>query len=240
MFDITNFSIRDLTECRSAFRTITEGAKSMEEAAERIVRYLYNNFSDNTGKKSCALIRFYKTHNFEELDNELQRFAINFLGNKPKEPKMKCLTLMATAGEKPEWNSRQHSSGHKAIPLPSEKVVENLPMVSQLVKQFGLEISDILRPSPTLLIDMAEKTYNVFHIYDALSSQYVPAQKDFVIPYKIRSVIGFGGILPWGDLYAIIIFFKVYVPKEVAEMFKTLAIGTKTTILPFMNRQIFS
>ena len=95
----------------------------MEAAASGIVRCLYDQLgAGKDGKKVCALIRFYKTHPYGELAPELQEFANGILGGKPDSPAVKCLTLLATVGDRPERNSRAKSAGHKAIPVPSEKV----------------------------------------------------------------------------------------------------------------------
>ncbi len=48
----------------------------MEEAAERVVRTLYDQLIDaETGARSCALVRFFKTHAFGELESDLRDFA---------------------------------------------------------------------------------------------------------------------------------------------------------------------
>jgi hypothetical protein len=49
---------------------------------------------------------------------------------------MKCLVLLASMGDRPEWGSRMSSTGHRAIPLPSGELVRKFPMISNLVKQF--------------------------------------------------------------------------------------------------------
>ena len=71
----------------------------------------------------------------------------------PETPKLQCLTLLATVGEQAEWNVRDQSIGHQAIPLPSEEIVARAPMISQPIRQLGLEIHTIIRPEPSILID---------------------------------------------------------------------------------------
>jgi len=77
---------------RKAFRMIGEGAKSMEDVADRIVRYLYDNLIDGeTGQRACALVRLFKTHSF--LRNSIpncRTLRKNMLGNKSPYPGMKC------------------------------------------------------------------------------------------------------------------------------------------------------
>lgn len=241
MFDLARFTLKNMTECGSVIRRLDYGSSSMEEVANKTVRYLWTSFVGNNDKeRHCALIRFFTTCSFEKLEPNLQEFASLMLGNNAMHPKMKCLTLLASIGEKPEWNSRKTSIWHKAIPLSSERIIEQSPMISQLIKQFGLEVHDIIKPNENILVEMDKKPYNIFYIPFALESHFVPAQEDFVIPYGIKSVLGFGGMIPSGDLFAVIIFAKIFIPQDTANMFRTLALNVKMAILPFVADKIFS
>ena len=145
MYDLTNLSESDATQCGEALAQAASGASNMEEVANKIVGHLYDNLVDSeTGAKSCALVRLYKTHAYGELDPELRGFAQGILGHAPESEDMKCLTLLGTAGEKPEWNDRSKSEGHKAIPLPSEGFVSQIPMISRLVSQFALDVNAVI------------------------------------------------------------------------------------------------
>ena len=241
MPNIADFTLKDMVEFSAALRRLGSGATSMEEVADKIVHYLYENLVDKkTGDKCCVLVRLFKTHPYGELDEDLQEFAQNVLKTSPVSPAMKCLVLLASTGTLPEWHSRKQSRGHKAIPLPSEHFVEAFPMVRQLIQQMGLAVNTVLQPDPAVVVDMAQKTFNVFLIPEAVGSVYVPVQKDFVIPFGVRSVIGFGGILPSGNLFVIIMFSKVPVSRQTADMFKSLALSVKVAILPFDSRTIFT
>ncbi|MCX6698216.1 MAG: hypothetical protein NTV84_11880 [Methanoregula sp.] len=241
MPNIADFTLKDMVDFSSALRQMGSGAASMEEVADKIVHYLYENLVDKkTGEKSCVLVRLFKTHPYGELDEDLEEFARNILKTSPGSPAMKCLILLASAGTQPEWNSRKQSRGHKAIPLPSEYFVRAFPMISQMIQQMGLEIMTILQPDPAVVMDMTQKTYNVFHIPEATGNKYIPAQDDFVIPFGVRSVIGFGGILPSGNLFVIIMFSKVPIPRQTADMFRSLALSVKVAILPFVGKTLFT
>jgi two-component system, NtrC family, sensor kinase len=233
MYDLVSFSKSDATECGTVLRSLCSGVAGVEDAGDKIVRQLYEQLGDKqSGRKVCALVRFYKTQAYGELDQELQKFADGILGRPPDVKAVKCLTLLGTVGDKAEWNSRKNSNGHKAIPLPSEKVIAQIPMISQLIKQFGLEASSVIKPDPLLLVDLHQKTYNMFHVPDAKGSPYIPAQQDFVIPMGIESVVGFGGILSSGNLFVVIMFCKVSVPRETADNFKSLALDVKAVVEP--------
>lgn len=241
MYDLMHFRMSDMIECGSALRELRAEAQSMEEVANRIVHYLYDHLvAPQTSEKACALVRLYKTHPYGELDAELREFARSILGDSPESPDIKCLTLLATIGAAPQWNSRKDSVGHKAIPLPSEQMVAQIPMISRLVQQFGLEVNALVKPEPALIVELEQKTYNVFYVPEAVGSPFVPAQENFVIPFGVKSVLGFGGMLPSADLFAIIVFSRVHIAREAADLFKTLALSAKMSLLPFTNGPIFA
>ena len=235
--EISKFSLREATECTMALRKTGSDCRSMEEIANKIVTYIYNNFKDEaSGTSDVALVRLFKTQVYEKLDNGFKKFAGQLFPGGVVNERTKCLTLLSTIGDVDAWKSRHDSKGHKVIPLSSEEVVNKLPMIRNLIKQLGLDIKTIINPDPALIKDMAEKTYNIFLVPDALDSPYIPAQNDFVIPFKIKSVIGFGGVLPDGEVFTVIIFSKKPITEDVAVLFKTVALSIKVAVLPFIEK----
>ena len=212
----------------------------MEEAAQRVCRVLYEELITSEKSKACALVRCYKTHPYGKLEPELQSFAKAVLQGHAADPTMRCLTLLGTAGDEPAWNSRRASAGHQAIPLPSAEMIEKAPMIAQLIRQFGLDLSEVVQPTTDLVRGLAGKTYGVFHVPDAGGSPYIPAQKDFVLKFGIRSVVGFGGSLPSGDLFAVILFARVAISSETADRFRNLALDVKSGFFPYREGEVFS
>ncbi|MEM6254883.1 MAG: hypothetical protein AAF821_18355 [Cyanobacteria bacterium P01_D01_bin.156] len=241
MYDLVRFSLQDATDIGATLRSFGEGADSIETVSNRCIHYLYNNLIDpQTGKPACALARFFKTHSYGDLSPTLQTHASGSLSTaQALSDSVKCLTLLATVGELPDWNDRHASQGHQAIPLTSAQGVQGIPMIAQLIRSLGLEINSVVAPDPKLLMELERKTYNVFHIPEALGSKYIPGQTNFVVPFGIRSVLGIGGMLASGDLFTIILFTKVAIPETTARLFKTLPLNIKMSILPFSNSQIF-
>lgn len=241
MHELTRFTMSDMTECGRALRRLASSAESMEAVAGKIVHYLYDHLIDpDTGKNAMTQVRFFKTHDYDDLSPDLRAFADGILDGSPAPPDMKCLCLLATIGENPEWNSRDNSTEHKAIPLPSEELVRQFPMISNLVKQFGLELTTILKPDPSCLRDLNETTYNVFLVPEARGSAFIPHQEDFVDPYGVRSVLGFGGVLPSGNLFATIMFSKVAITQEIADLFRPLTLSVKIALLEHDETRVFS
>ena len=228
MHDLTRFTQSEATECGNALRALGSAASSMETAANNIVQQLYNNVIDSEiNEKACALIYFDKTHPYGQLASGLQEFASGIMGGAPESQDMKCLTMMATAGEHADWNSRSTSSGHRAIPLASADFVGGIPMIAQLVSQFGIEMGSVISPDPNVIGNLARQTFNTFHIADAVDSPCIPAQDDFVKPYGVKSVLGFGGVLSSGELFVVIMFSKVSIPASTASSFRDLSANVK-------------
>jgi hypothetical protein len=228
--------------CCGHLRKAGDGASSMEEAAACVTRFLYDELADGEGQqRACLLVRFYKTHPLQALDPGLQVFARGIAPEGVALPDTtRCLTLLSTVGDEPAWCSRHSSEGHRAIPLPSGEAVERLPMIAQLVSQLGIDIAAIVRPDPAIFLDTFQHTFNVFYVPKAQGSPYIPAQESFVQPYGVQSVVGFGGLLPTGDLFSVILFTRVAVSRETAELFKPLALAAKLAVLPFGNGPLFS
>ena len=237
MFDLSRFRLSDMVRCASVARTLGEHAGSMEEAAENVLEFFFESFRGENGEPACGLIRLFKTHRYAGLPPELQRFSDGILP--ATSPAMRCLTLMATRGTEAEWNSRSDSKAHAVIPLPSESFVREAPMIARLIEQLGIPLGAVVQPAPELIVDLAQNSWNVFHVEQAEGSPYIPAQEEFVARYGIRSVIGFGGILPSGALFAVIIFTRVPVPSETAQLFKTLALNVKLALIPFDGERVF-
>jgi hypothetical protein len=239
-YDLTCFRLADTLRCGEALRHLATESASMEEAARKATGYVYERFRSQDSRRQCVLVRMFKTHPYERLSAGLREFADTMAKGLPLTGATKCLVLLGTHGDDPLWNSRRTSAGHQAIPLVSEAVVERSPMISQLIHQFGLRTADFLRATPEIIKEMDRKSYGVFHILRAPSSPFVPAQQDFVARYGVQSVLGFGGVLPDGNLFALIIFARVPTASPVAQMFRTIAVDLKLGLLALFDKPIFA
>ena len=233
-FDLADFSLASMLRCGRGIRRSTQNSGSLQAAADAIVRYLYTDSGTTPdGQRASALVRCYRTFSYDRLDRAQRAYADERLRVPLASPDMKCLTLIATVGDEPEWCSPATSRGHRVIPLPSPEIVEQAPMIAQLIRQMGLDIDLVVRPQADIVPDLEGKTYNVFHVEQALGSPYIPAQDEFVIPYGIRSVVGFGGLLRSGDLFAVIVFSRVPIAEEPASRFRTVALDAKAAFFRF-------
>lgn len=69
---------------------------------------------------------------------------------------------------------------------------------------------------------------------DAVGSPHIPDQ-GFVADFQVASALGFGGMLPTGDLFSVVLFSRTPIPAATAELFKVLALSVKLAVLPFAD-----
>ncbi len=236
MYSLARFSLREMTECSAALRGIGRHSSSMRDAAGRVVHYLYGNLGDlETSRRDCVLVRCFKTSAYSTLDIETQQLVCEKLGGTVPSPDTRCFTLIATAGDEPGWNVVENSRRYRALPLVSPSFVSQFPMFSQLLHQFGISLETAVSPERDLLVDIEETSYNVFYVPTAPGSPHVPVQADFVEKYGVQSVLCFGGLLSSKDLFAVILFSKTPIDHKTANLSKSLALGVKMSLLPFMD-----
>jgi signal transduction histidine kinase/DNA-binding response OmpR family regulator len=228
---LKDFSLSDMISCGSDIRRL--GAESTDDLGfcDALVNYLRRRLVDDDGEPALVLARFFRTCSCSELTDELQAIVRSVIPESA--PTMKCLRMLASSGDEPAWNDIRQSVGHRVIPLPSEDAVEQLPMIARLIRQLGLDVAGLLQSDPQLVL--RDMQTGVFHVEEARGSQHIPAQADFVERYGVRSVIGFGDVLPDGNVFAVIMFSKVVVPREAAILFSHLSVSAKIALLPLLE-----
>ncbi|GAC1656853.1 MAG: hypothetical protein NVS4B3_22880 [Gemmatimonadaceae bacterium] len=238
--DLSQFDLAEMLRCCTGIRRATRDVATTEAAAQAICRFLYDELVDSAGERACALVRCYKTHAYGALDSDLQQFVRGGLpATLPPDGTLNCLVLLGTVGEEKAWNDRRASRGHRAIPLPDPEIVAKAPMIAQLLRQLGVDLAEVVKPSPKVVHELEGKSYGVFHVEDARGSEYIPAQATFVKPYGVRSVVGFGGALVGGDIFAVVLFARVPISPDAAARFRRVALEVKASFFPFDADHVF-
>ncbi len=171
-------------------------SRSLEEAAQSFNSLLYGEFQD-----SVVLTRTFVTVPFRELPLENRQFVerlaegahvANLLSDNTL-----VLTLMGTMGADTAWNSRKSSKGHVGIPLVSSAFIEEIPMMSRLLNELGLDLSWIDRTDSEIVSDAFGKPGGVFYVDDAKTTvdkrnRKIIAAQDFVTKHDVKTVFGLG------------------------------------------------
>ncbi|MCB9852370.1 MAG: response regulator [Phycisphaerales bacterium] len=229
--ELTNFSLWDMIECGRRIRLTSKQTGTFVDAAESLANYFYDAFRDRNGDRAVVLSRVFKTHRYADLDDELKAIAQSSMnaGETPFND-MNCLTLLATRGDRPEWDDRRRSMGHRAIAMKDAEALNRAPMIDGMIDQFGIKGDLYFLDSASRPDAFIKRQFGVFHVPDARGSKWVPSQEQFVIPNGIGSVLAFGGALPSGNVFSVILFLRVRVSAEVAELFQPLALSVKLAL----------
>ncbi len=236
--DLHDLSVGAMLRAGLAMSGLVRGSATVQDAADAVTKYFHTACVDPaTGAPSVLLSRFYITHRLGELPLASRVFAEGLLSGVAASPEIRCLTLLASAGDEPDWNSPATSRGHRAIPLPTGTIVRAAPMIAGLIQSMGMDI-DALVSGAAKSTDA--RTYEVFHVERAVGSPLIPAQDSFVVPYGVASVVGFGGLLRTGELFAVILFSRVWITRRSAQRFRTIALDIRSALYSLDQDRIFT
>ena len=230
---IETISAPEIDEISSALRAIAADSSTAEECAQRWVFQLFDNLLSEDGSSACVLVRCFRTSRFASLSTELRELASDAAQGSELDPSTQCLVLLGSAGRKANWNSRHRSVGHRVIPLPSPEMVARSPMIAQLFLQMGIHLHTMLQPADELIAERHQDALDVFYVPDAKGSPFIPSQEEFVLPFGVGSVVGFGGVLPSGSVFAIVMFLGVTISEDVAHRFRALAATVNAELARF-------
>tara|TARA_B100002003_G_scaffold83931_1_gene78382 strand:- start:221 stop:973 length:753 start_codon:yes stop_codon:yes gene_type:complete len=228
---INELTITDLFRMSQLVKEKCKGLSSLEEVAQELMNTFCRAFITGSGKSTFVLSRFLKSCTYVDLPEEIKIYIQRQEGKEKIYAKNRYLTLLGTSGDLEEWKCRKDSKGHQALPLYDPLTIYNIPMLSALLNQIGFEISDTSEPGKNIIIDKEEHDFGIFCVEDAGGSKLIPQQAEFVEPFGIKSVIGWGGCYKTGHIYAIIIFSREKISKGVAKLFLSLNPGVKQITL---------
>lgn len=226
MFQLDAFTLTDMLLCGAAIRQFGLDSACVEEASEKVVRFIFNNFVTGDSERATVLVRLFKTLRFDELDGELRAQAVS---TGEGVPDRKFLTLMASAGRNYSWNDRRLSISDRLIPLADRAHLRmRMPMVAQLLAQLEGDCSS--EPAVSCVLAPEQKRFNVSYLPEAIGSPLI-VEQPMVLEHGVRSVLGYGGMLHRSSAYCVVIYANVIVPRECADLFQPLALSTKNALI---------
>ncbi|MGK5447873.1 ATP-binding SpoIIE family protein phosphatase [Streptomyces radiopugnans] len=111
--------------------------------------------------------------------------------------------------------------------MSSPEAVRQVPLLSRLIDRIGNGSEDAtdgaLPPSAR---------FEVLHVADDVGTRELWGE-EFVEEYGVRSALAFGGPLSDERMFAVVLFSRVPLPAQTAELFRTVAVSARTALLPF-------
>ncbi|MFQ5709913.1 MAG: hypothetical protein ACE5HO_20855 [bacterium] len=202
-------------------------AQYLEQAAQTLAEALHTQFSD-----SVVVARIFLTVPFGDLPKSNKEFVQNLTNSAGAADTLTTacpvLSLIGTHGQEADWCDRRKSKGHVGIPLISADFVGAIPMISRLLKEFGVPLDFLDSHDPDVLIETIGKKTGLFFVEDAAKAtdaqgRKIIAAQDFVSDHNVKSVFGIGGAYDNGRLFVIVVFCRDAFSRTTAEDFLTLA-----------------
>ena len=194
---ISTSKSKDFFALKNVISNETKGATLLEYAAQKYIDIIYEKFKD-----SIVLVRLFATIQFKDLPKPNQIFVNKLAKSAGIASLIKdntfILSLLGTNGENQQWKNRYNSKGHIGIPLASSDFIEEIPMMSRLLKELGLGLDWIDADDTKIVSSTIGKMSGMFYVPDAKITTDKKGRKiivadDFVSKYGVKTVFGIGG-----------------------------------------------
>jgi hypothetical protein len=234
-----------LSALRLDLKDVLEGAPSLAVAAQRFAERARRELGEQ-----LPLVRIYAALPSESLPARERAFAIAAArgGGVLLTPQTPVLSLLGTAGDKPEWNERLRSERHLAIPLLNADFVDAIPMVARLLGEIGVDLRGLDREPKTGNAPLARPLIGgfngVFYVPDARTERdskgrlVIPDQQ-FVAAHSIRTVFGMGGSYLGEAWVTAILFTREALARSTAERFAVLISSFKMSTHQLVSERRF-
>jgi HPt (histidine-containing phosphotransfer) domain-containing protein len=243
MNELRTTQATDLMRCVADAVELARGARCFEDVAQGLVHRLYSEFP-----RSVVLARCYVTTPLATLPASNAAWVKQLAEAKGIAAELQSTTpiisLVGTAGRKPEWNSRRQSQGHVGIPMVSASFIDAIPMMSRLMASLGGDLSWIDSDDISHVVSQLGTVSGVFYVPDAATEidargrKVIPAA-DFVSEFGVKTVFGVGGAFSSGQIVVLLMFCSEHVPLEIAQQFQQPLLMFKTAAAPLL-RHIFA
>lgn len=213
MLDFVNSTAEDYSQFARYLWLESQNFSSHEQTSRFIVESLFQEFTTPEGDPLLALARIFRWTPVDELPDDLRAIC------PPGEKSVMALT--GTCGLEDAWWDRRKSANHRVIPVGKIASHGQLPMFEDILAQMGIDLP-YLRETGDLGVMSGRHYQGVFYIQDASSSPAILDQRNFVKPYGIKSLLGFGGFIAHPNhesMYLLSVFTRQTVTPAVAQDF---------------------
>lgn len=230
MFDLTRFGLTDTFELSAVLPEITAGAATVQQAAERVVRFFYDNMLDkDTGERSLAVVRCFVAQPFQRLPGGLQDLAVTASPTTSPHPRQLCLTLLATAGDEQAAHDDRMTRERATTVLPSAAADALSPMVAEVSQRLhrGESGGGLLRK--------VASSYAIGFAADTRDGRLLSNWSGIVVAYGIRSILTLTARMSSDLQVTVALDSRVAIPERTADAFAAVGIGLKLAMLPHIH-----
>ena len=211
-FDLETFTLRDRLSCSAGLVRATQGAETMGTAAAAAARFLHANaVVGTTGELACEAVLFYQTRPAEG--------GTEYRSQKPRE-----IVRVGLAGDPAIEQALERLEPAQPRSLADPTFAGTHRLVAHLCHQLGLAVTATHAFSPEVQRTPEGKKYAVLHVRDVADSRYVSGIEELLVPHGVRSVLAFGGLLTRGDVVVAVLYSRVRISDDTAELFRTIAL----------------
>jgi hypothetical protein len=208
--------------------------QSLQEAAEQFTALFATRFS------TVVLARVFVVVPFDQLPPHDGACARAIAGRNPRLiAKTPVLSLLGTHGRRPEWNDRNRSVRHLAIPLLDRDSVQAAPMIARLLVELEVDLEGLESSGPIKTRMMVGGRNAMFYVPDARTTRDAHGrliiQQDFATKHGVESVFGMGGSYLDGALVLAIVFCAERIDRAVADRYGSFINTFKLATLELEN-----
>ncbi len=244
---MTNMNNLDITQIVSVISKVKDrvaNCASLEDAAQRMVDLIYKEYID-----SLVLLRLYATVPYGKLPAFNRAFVTqlaqaNHIADQIKDTTM-ILSLLATRGVQAPWNDRRKSHGHVGIPLASAAFIDQIPMMSRMLKEVGLDLSWIERRDTNMIIEAMGRASGIFYVENAATAvdsqkRKIIAAQDFVTANQVKTVFGLAGGYATNPVFiTLIAFTRETMAKSQAALFTPMISNFKAATMRLATSGVY-
>lgn len=199
----------------------------LEEGAQILAAALYGQFEE-----SVVIGRVFVTVPFGELPKANEQFVRGLVESAGAVEDLKdttpVLSLIGTYGLEEDWRDRRRSKRHVGIPFVSSSFVDAIPMMSRLLKDFGVPVGWVDSHDSEMIVNTIGSSAGVLFVENAATAtdaagRKIIAAQDFVANHDVKSIFGVGGAYSTGQIAVILVFCRDQISRTAAERFVTLA-----------------
>jgi hypothetical protein len=214
----------------------------LEDAAQKVTELVHAEFKD-----SVVLARLFATVPFEMLPSDNRNYVVSMMNTKGLVPMLHSrtpiLSLLGSSGQEDDWNNRRKSQGHVGIPFVSSDFIDQVPMISHMLKSLGFSMDAILGNGTGITQTTMGKMAGIFYVPDAATAvdekqRKIISAQDFVSKYNIKTVFGIGGgYMQESTFIVLIVFAREHIDEERARCFLPLSTAIKAATTKLVLQQ---